>query len=227
MTTKTRKPFDLQAYARVWAADPERAFRELMPGSAGSGALTTLNDFTLSTKAMRQLNESLLPMVATLGDGAGRNGWWARFSGAALEREVKFAQVAESVESVAAECRQTAAAIRNQMLALRKEIALLDQDHAKMGVRIELGLLMLESPELAPRFAAAAGAELLDRFRRKLANVESLQVAQKLTRAQYELAISNGVAMLERFEEIMTLLLPLWYQRMGFEMFSRSLEETA
>lgn len=223
----TKKAFDLHVYARVWCEDPERAFKELLPSQISTNrALETLDAFSAASKSLRELNEELLPMMSPLGRSDAKGGWWMWFTGADLERDVRLMHVAENVETVADACRLKSEFIQNMIKGLHQEIALLDLEHKKMSIRIELGRLMLESQDYAPHFSATAGVELLERFRRKLANVESLLTAQRLTRAQYELAASNGRAMCERFEEILTLLMPLWYQRMGFELFSRRLETT-
>lgn len=219
------KTIDLEAYARAWVADPERALREVGPGAPDADkALQLMDGFSAACKSLRELNESLLPMVQTLGSGEGGRGWWARFTGASLEGDVRMMHVAQNVEAVAAECRATADNLGVLMDGLRAEIALLDRQQRNLEVRVNIGRRVLDLPGHAAAFAAKAGPELVQRFQRKLVNVESLLVAQQLTRAQYELALGNGRAMLDRFDEIMTLLLPLWYQRMGFELFSQRLE---
>lgn len=221
------RAFDANAYVRKWVADPELALRELAPPAPPERhALAVLDAHSASSRNLRKLNESLLPMVQVLGEDSRRGNLWTWFTGADVLRDATLAHVAANVESVAEECQREAVVLQAQTEALRKEITLLEHDARKLTVRVDLGRLVLTSPEHAPAFAQAAGAGLLDRFRRKHANLESLLVAQQLTRAQYELALGNGKAMLDRFEEIRSLLLPLWYQRMGFELFSRRLEST-
>lgn len=221
------RPFDPASYVLKWVADPELAFRELAPPAPPENhALAVLDAHSASTRNLRELNEALLPMVQTLGEGSRGGNLWTWFTGLDLHRAASLSHVASNIEAVAEECQREADLLQAHTGALHQEITLLEHSTRKMAVRIDLGRRVLTAPEHASAFAQAAGGELLDRFRRKHANLESLLVAQQLTRAQYELALGNGKAMLDRFDEIRTLLLPLWYQRMGFELFSRRLEPT-
>jgi hypothetical protein len=68
----------------------------------------------------------------------------------------------------------------------------------------------------------AAQPDYWARFGRRIDNLNALQHALVLSTQQFKLADAHAQAVLDRHAEIVTVLVPLWRQRMGFELFSRS-----
>ena len=68
----------------------------------------------------------------------------------------------------------------------------------------------------------AAQPDYWARFGRRVDNLNALQHALVLSTEQFKLADAHAQAVLDRHTEIVTVLVPLWRQRMGFELFSKS-----
>ena len=218
-------PLDQRVQALL--SDPQGASRQLgtLVGT-GDNALRILHETSESSQRLRQHNATLLPLLANLKTSSKAGRWWRWFTGVELEREITFdavcAQIETSAESGIDETDTLAQLVDN----LRDEHKALGADLAALELDMQAGKVLLGTGDDAAKFSAAVGPDGLDRFARKLANLSAMLTALQLTRAQYLVAMQHAKEMLDRFDEIKTLLVPLWYQRMGFELFSHRVKSS-
>jgi hypothetical protein len=71
------------------------------------------------------------------------------------------------------------------------------------------------------RELTGCGMETWQRLSRRTGNLEATATALRLTQQQYGLAVEHSKTVVSRFEEVRTLLIPIWYQRMDFALFAR------
>ncbi len=213
-------PFDQRL--RVFLASPEAVLEQLgAVDVTGRESLQLFDEVSRGQQNLSELSSRLIPLIERFRE-PGRSGrFMGWFTGQTLERELSFPQVCAEVEAAAergiAECeamRGLIDAMRADRVALDDDIVLIEDDCA-FGEQV-----------LAPRFdtlRAGSGVESDTwlRLSRRVSNLSAIATSMRLTQKQYDLTIEAGLTMIARFEEIRTLLMPIWYQRMGFQLLSR------
>ena len=111
--------------------------------------------------------------------------------------------------------------------ALLDDRTRIDREVAQLERDIELGQLLLSDKYARLRVATGEPEDTWQRLSRRVGNLQAIATALQLTQAKYGVAIEHSRTVADRFDEIRTLLMPIWYQRMGFKLFARRLEETA
>lgn len=184
-------------------------------------AMRLMERASADTSDLLDVNQSLVPLIAGIKRPARGGRLWAWFSGERLEREVLFDGLQHTIENLAKRGERGHAALRIQAEVLIQEDERMAQIIHLQAVDIAAAHLLL-SPTQAHNCRAAGllGGDL-DRLARRTANLEAMVTASQLTRAQYRVAIQHARSVSDRFIEIRRLLLPLWKQAMGFELFSR------
>ena len=192
-------------------------------GAQSASALAELDRISLTSSELMATSVRLVPLVSSFKRVRGRQKWWHWFTGKQLEQEVFFAATQQEIQALAAQGEQARIQLLDMIGALESQRALMSKELALLETDIAAGQLML-----TPGYAQACGqagldAEALNRLSRRIANLEASAVATRLTQAQYKVAVTHANAVVDRFAEIYTLLLPIWEQAMGFELFARRL----
>lgn len=190
-------------------------------GNDAASALALLESISESTSGLLSVNLRLVPLMTSFQRSTGKNKWLRWFTGEQLEQEVFFADVCKQIEALAEDGQAGHAAMKNHVQQLTTQFKL-------MGTEIELleadiaAARLLASPAYADQRAESGiGSDDLARLIRRTANLEAMVTATQLTRAQYQVAIQHAKSVSDRYREIRTLLLPIWKQSVGFDLFSR------
>jgi hypothetical protein len=149
--------------------------------------------------------------------------WWQRFTGEALEREITFWHACRHLEATASYSKQLAHKVRQLRVTLAEEQRCAHEYTQWLQQLLDIAHTVLSTANAkqrdAPQFKAVP--EYWIRFSRRVENLNMLHTATLLSVAQFKLADTQAQSVLDRYAEIVTLLVPLWRQRMGFELFSR------
>lgn len=213
---------------RGWMRQPDAGIDALgvLPGT-GRDALILLDRVSASQRQLNGLNMTLLPLMKRLGAPQDGNRFWQRFTGAELARELGLGQLSCDVERAARQGIEQVETVRALIEALTADSRRIDVDIAAIEADIALGKTVSEPGYERLRAISGCAQDFLPRLSRRLANLESMVAALRLTQMQFGVAIEHSRNVVARFEEIRSLLLPLWYQRMGFELFARRVEDTS
>lgn len=176
---------------------------------------------------LSKLLEELVPMIESFRNPISRRQhWWQRFIGATLEREVTYLHACQQLENHA----RLANGLTHEVQAIRDGI----RDEAS-GVRRQAEWL----GELVNRASSVLGdgytgerskacfvehPDYWARFARRVDNLNALQHSYLLSAEQFKLADAHAQAVQDRHTDISTVLVPLWRQRMGFELFSKTVD---
>ncbi len=184
---------------------------------------------------LARTTERLLPMIDSFRrPKEGMAHWWQRFTGLALERELTFWHACTQLEGTAKRGQDLLPQVRDLALRLANE-----REHALSQAEWLAQVVKVAQQALLPQFErhrqAASFADQPDywpRFARRVDNLSALHNAALLSAEQIKLAQAQANAVQDRFSEVLTVLLPLWRQRVGFELFSKqfasfSIEEPA
>ncbi len=211
----------VQARIRVLLADPVRSI-DALGASARPGAQTlkALDALSASARRLTDVNVALIPLIGRFRDPGPGQKWWRWFVGESLERDVRFANICAEIEALAAVGTEERGTARDLVEGLRREAATMDGELAALEIDLQAARTILSPAGARLRKALPVAPDHWDRFARRAANLESIATALQLTRAQYDVAARHAETVVDRFEEIRLLLMPIWYQRMGFELFS-------
>lgn len=188
---------------------------------AAADVLHRMEQASADTSELMEVNQALVPLMNGMRQDARTPRWWQWFTGERLEREVFFPGLQRQVENLAEQGERGLARLRRQADALATEDRRMAAEHERHQTDLEAAQLLL-----SPKYAGACRAAGLDdadlqRLARRATNLEAMMTASQLTRAQYKIAIDHAKSVADRFVEIRGLLLPLWKQAMGFELFSQ------
>ena len=175
---------------------------------------------------LSRLLQELVPMIDSFRNPSSRRqSWWRRFTGEALEREVTYLHACQQLEGKARLANSLAQEVQGLRDGLRDETQGALRLAQWLGTVVANGQAVLGPPHAAKRAQAcfAAQPDYWARFGRRVDNLNALQHALMLSTQQFKLADAHAQAVLDRHTEIVTVLVPLWRQRMGFELFSKSL----
>ena len=207
---------------RVFLSDPEAGIDALgAVAGAGRDSLDLLDRVSASQKRLNELNRSLVPLIARFRQDDRTHRLWRWFTGAQLEHELSFANTCREVEACAELGVQETATLRELIDALRRDSGRLDHEIAAIEDDIDLGRTVATDRFSRLRQLTGCDSETWQRLSRRVANLEATATALRLTQQQYGVAAEHGKTVVSRFEEIRTLLIPIWYQRMGFALFAR------
>ncbi|MBK9216961.1 MAG: hypothetical protein IPL70_00020 [Uliginosibacterium sp.] len=147
-----------------------------------------------------------------------RQSWWRRFTGEALEREVTYQHACQQLENKALAAKMLAAEVQGLRNHLRHE-AEDTQHHALwLGEVVTNGQAVLGPTHAVARTKAcfAEQPDYWSRFARRVDSLNALQHALVMSTQQFKLTDAHAQAVLDRHAEVVTVLVPLWRQRMGF-----------
>ncbi|WNL48354.1 hypothetical protein RKE25_22745 (plasmid) [Dyella sp. BiH032] len=126
--------------------------------------------------------------------------FWARFTGAYLQRRVEYARSREALPNLATEASDACERVRHLKNVLEGTIAETEQERLRQTVLMEEGR----------RATASIPSHERDRHLRRLANLDTYILSLGLTVEQMRLAIANSDHLIARFEEARGTLLPLF-----------------
>jgi hypothetical protein len=147
----------------------------------------------------------------------------SKFLGADIEARMVFAVARKKAVDSLSESRRAAQATAGLLQIL---------EDARAGVLADerrLADIVAMADEIANRLAAPGTAkeiELQDRFNRRRANLQSLRASTALTLAQIPIAIAHNRQLLERFNDVETVLFPVW-ERHAMTLIQSPRDDTA
>ena len=207
---------------RAFLRDPEAGIDGLgVIEGAGRDSLDLLDRISASQMRLNDLNRSLVPLIARFRQPADTGRFWRWFTGAQLEHELSFNHVCREVEDSAALGVAETGTIRELIEALDRDRIRLDDEIVAIEEDIALGCTLASDRFEKLRALTGRDAETWRRLARRVGNLEAMATSLRLTQQQYGVAIEHGRTVVSRFDEIRTLLIPIWYQRMGFALFAR------
>lgn len=177
---------------------------------------------------MEQLSgllKELVPMIESFRNPVSRRQtWWRRFTGEALEREITYLHACQQLEDKARLANDLAVEVQGLREGLHDEAEGVRRQAQWLGEVVANAQTALRPQHASARAQPcfAAQPDYWARFGRRVDNLNALQHALVLSIEQFKLADAHAQALLDRHTEIVTVLVPLWRQRMGFELFSKS-----
>jgi hypothetical protein len=215
-----------QPAIRRFFQNPEEALETLgAQTSTGRTTLTALDEISKSTKAITDFNHQLIPLIEKFRTPNRRTHFWRRFTGSALEHEILFASMCAEVEAIAELAIHEVDALTKHIDRLEQEGLQIEHDLQTIESAIGVGQQVASDRYKPLRIAARCAEDFVDRLMRRLANLEMMANSLKLSNAQFSVAAEHSRSVILRFKDIHTLLMPIWYQRMGFELFSRRISQ--
>lgn len=212
----------LAARVRAFFADPVASVDRLGTGHDSSETtLRLLDEIGARTRALGELNRELVPMVDRFAGQSRRQRWWNRFVGEALERDLSFGLLCERLSDAISRGGEVADGTAATIAALKADRLRIDAEIAALQDDLSLGHAVLDPARAPLRRACGAPEDTWSRLSRRVGNLEAMATALVLTQSQYAVAIDGARAVVDRFTEIRHVLIPLWRQRMGFELFAR------
>lgn len=175
---------------------------------------------------LSRLLKELVPMIDSFRNPTSvSQTWWRRFTGEALERELTYLHACQALEGKAKLANHLAVEVQSMRKGLLDEAEGLRRKAHWLGEVVANGQMALCPQNAAARNMPcfAAQPDYWARFGRRIDNLNALQHALVLNIEQFKMADAHTQSVLDRHAEIVTVLVPLWRQRMGFELFSRSM----
>ncbi|WP_054773216.1 hypothetical protein [Methylogaea oryzae] len=206
-----------------------RAIDELgkQAGEQSADALKLLDGISASTANLQQVSTALMPLMTKFRTVSGLRRLWQWFTGELLEREVFFPTVCGQIEQLAGQGESGDLELADQSRLLLEHAVAMEEHIRQLELDIEAGRLMLSPEATQRREAAGFDPHEHARLSRRLGNLEAMATALRLTQAQFKVAVEHAQAVSDRFKEVRVLLLPIWKQRMGFELFSQRVTQAA
>jgi len=213
---------DRVARIRAFLRDPEAGIDALgVIDGAGRDALVLLDRISESQKRLNELNRTLVPLIARFREPGSGGRFWRWFPGEQLEHELSFGRVCQEVEACAELGVAETGTLRELIDALTRDRERLEHEIAAIEEDVALGRTVASDRFAKLRALTGRDGETWQRLSRRVGNLEAMATALRLTQQQYAVAITHARTVVSRFEEIRTLLIPIWFQRMGFELFAR------
>jgi hypothetical protein len=167
-----------------------------------------------------QLADSIQRVISKLTDAdpkvlARKPSPLSRWTGSHLELRVRYEVARESLSELIETAHVHAQGVRDflgmldvGMASFEHEIGAL-QDHLQAGREY-----LAQNPQAGlPIEGALDFTNHRERFARKLANLATLQASHELSLAQLRLVRSSATDLLDRFEEAVSVLVPVWRQQ--------------
>jgi hypothetical protein len=144
-----------------------------------------------------------------------QQGWIARMTGADIEARLRFELAAKQVDTALGALEASSQRARELLNAMEMENAELRRRQPEVCDAITFGQNALAGD-------CRCDLGLAERFERRLANLIAIHAANDMAVAQFELAITGLTALLDRYTDIATVVVPLWRQHLFAILHSRS-----
>ncbi len=226
MTTYTDGTATDLALAERWAHDPKLALDELgqLPQSQDR-ALTLVKEYGQTAKFVSELNRRLEHLTRALQASSRHGNWWRRFTGAQLASHVALDDLVHDLAHTADTCDSQLKHLREMRSALSLQIIELREQTQALHVKANTARQLVADPVLGDTMRQSMGEDQWLRFARRAENTHALANAMGQTATQCELALNQTRSLEERFDDIQTFLLPIWRQRLGFDMVRKNLSQ--
>jgi len=136
-----------------------------------------------------------------------RQGWLQRLIGADIEARLTFELAAKQVESVLETLRISSERARRLLASMEDECVWLRNGQSGLAELIAFG-------ERVSKRDDSRDPSLSDRFGRRLSNLIAIHAANEMAIAQFGLAVGGLKALLDRYTDISTVVVPLWRQHL-------------
>lgn len=137
-----------------------------------------------------------------------------RWLGRSLERSVQFRAARATLEQLLSEAEGDAQGVRDSVQMLSRMISNHEAEVQQIATLIRAGREFLdENPEVGqPIKGMLEFDKPRERFARKLANLATLLASHELSINQMKLTKAQATDMLDRFQETVSVLVPIWRQ---------------
>jgi hypothetical protein len=185
------------------------------------GRLAQAEDQPFDAQAV---TERLVPMIDSFRRPKGSvTRWRQKFTGLALERDLSFWHACSQLEASVRSGQDWVPRVHHYAHNLQLERHAVKAQAQWLAQVVQVAQQALQ-PQYAEHRRAPAFADENDywpRFARRADNLNALHNAMLLNAEQMKLAQAQARAVLDRFSEVVTVLMPLWRQQLGFELFAK------
>ncbi|WP_428717596.1 hypothetical protein [Undibacterium curvum] len=190
-------------------------------GNEANDAFTLLEAASAHTGALLEVNMRLVPLMSALQRQGSKYHWLRWFTGKALEQDVFIDKVRNEIDELAHKGQQSYVDMVLQIQNLAAQQKLMHTEIALLEAEIAAAKLLASPAFAQQRALAGIHDDELTRLIRRIDNLGAMATATQLTEAQFKVAIDHAKSVADRYREIRTLLLPIWKQSLGFDLFSR------
>lgn len=154
--------------------------------------------------------------------------WLARFTGKSIETHVRYQVARQQLDELLIDADVQAQQTRDALRAIEVQLSTHHAEAERLRVYIQAGREFLtENPDIGkPVVGDMEFENPRERFARKLANLSTLLASQEMSVAQLKLTKANAIDMLDRFNETVTVLVPVWRQHSMAIATSKNLNST-
>lgn len=173
----------------------------------------------METGAVSALASRIGAVVSKLADAdperiARKSSWLEKITGRDVERHVRYELARRSLDEMLAESEGQAQRVRDTLTAIDALLADHEAEVATLQAYIKAGREYLDEN---PQAGEVTPGELQfdrprERFARKLANLATLLASHEMSVTQMRLTRAQAVDMLDRFNETVRVLVPVWRQ---------------
>jgi hypothetical protein len=203
-----------------WLEEPRLALTELgQMQNSQERAMDLLTEMGAASTNMRDLNQRLFGLTKDLGEGSIKQSWWGRFTGAQLLREARNGSLMADVQQTREFCDQQIDRLKLLQHSLTREVDSLKTQQAELTAQTGIVKQFFIKGLPASRARASLEPDELMRLSKKVDNIQMLTTALSLTASQCSLSLTQTQSLEDRFEEIKSVLLPIWRQRLSLERF--------
>lgn len=186
-----------------------------------SDALVLLEDVSERTSKLMDVSRRLVPLITSFQNNTSKRSFWGWFTGEQLKHDVFIDDVRSQIEELAQSGQKGHEGMATQVRLLTQQYELMSNEILLLQIDIKAAQVVASSAHEARRFKEGLKGDDFSRFIRRVSNLEAVLSATQLTQAQYLVAIQHAKSVADRYHEIRTLLLPIWKQRVGFDLFAR------
>jgi hypothetical protein len=136
-----------------------------------------------------------------------RQGWLQRLTGADIETRLTFELAAKQVEAMLEALRTSSERARKLLASMEDECISLRDGQSGLAELIAFGERVAGRDD-------RRDPSLSDRFGRRLSNLIAIHAANEMAIAQFGLAAAGLKALLDRYSDISTVVVPIWRQHL-------------
>ena len=188
------------------------------PSEAALGVLDqayqapTISTELLSPETASEMRRSISRALSTISSLdveslISKQGWLQRLTGADIEARLTFELAAKQVDLVLDAIRGSSERARRLVTAMEDERRALQDGQPHLADFIAFG-------ERVVRQDDRSDPSVSDRFGRRLSNLIAIHSANEMAIAQFGLAADGLKALLDRYTDIATVVVPLWRQHL-------------
>ena len=157
-----------------------------------------------------------------------KHSWLARFMGRNVESQIRHHIAVNRLDELIADAEDISSNVRVALAALDALLVAQSDYASKLAADINAGYAYLERNPSAGK--PATGALEFDnpreRFSRKLSNLDALLTSHEMSAAQMTLSRGHVIGMLDRFDEAVNVLVPIWRQHALSLLTSKNMNPT-